>query len=105
MCPVRVIAPSTLRNWAAKYPDAAGALAGWKKAMEARNYGHFVDLRTVWPNADQVEVRSGRTVTVFNIRGNQYRLLTAVHYRGSRCYTLRFMPHDEYDLDRWKEEL
>jgi len=102
---VRVIAPSTLREWGSTYPDAAGAPAGWKKAMEARNYCHFADLRTVWPNADQVQVRSGRTVTVFNLRGNKYRLLTAVHYRGGRCYTLRFLPHREYDLNRWKDEL
>ncbi len=52
--------------------------------MELRNYDHFADLRTVWPDADQVEVKSGRTVTVFKIRGNKYRLLTAIHYRGSR---------------------
>jgi mRNA interferase HigB len=102
---VRVIAPSALRSWSGVHPDAAASLAGWLRVIEARDFAHFAELRMVWPNADQVEVRSGRTVTVFNIRGNRYRLLTALHYRGSRCYLLRFMSHEAYDLARWKDEL
>lgn len=102
---MRVIAPSALRKRSVEHPEAAGALASWRKAIEARDFAHFADFRTVWPGADQVEVESGRSVTVFNIRGNRYHLVTALHYRGNRCYTLRFMTHDEYDLDRWKAQL
>ncbi|HAB19318.1 MAG TPA: hypothetical protein DCE44_23175 [Verrucomicrobiales bacterium] len=44
-------------------------------------------------------------VTVFNLRGHHYRLIAALHYRGQRCYALRFLPHSEHSKNRWKDEL
>lgn len=37
--------------------------------------------------------------TIFNIKGNSYRLLTIVHYRYKRVYIKEFFTHAEYD--RW----
>jgi mRNA interferase HigB len=59
----------------------------------------------VYPHADAVTVASGRTVVVFNIRGNRYRLVTAIHYNRQLVYTLRFMTHAEYSKNRWKDML
>jgi mRNA interferase HigB len=52
-----------------------------------------------------VTVSSGRSVTVFNIRGNDYRLVAAIHYNTQRVYALRVLTHAEYDRDRWKDQL
>jgi mRNA interferase HigB len=41
-------------------------------------------------------------VTVFNIKGIRYRLVTAVHYNTRLVYVLRFLTHAEYDKDDWK---
>jgi mRNA interferase HigB len=65
----------------------------------------LAELRQVYPHADPVGVASGRTVVVFNIRGNRYRLITAIHYNRQVIYTLRFLTHAEYSKDRWKETL
>jgi mRNA interferase HigB len=51
-------------------------------------------------------VSSGNPVVVFNIRGNKYRLIVAIHYRPSgRVFVLRFLTHAEYDKEKWKAEL
>ncbi len=42
---------------------------------------------------------------VFNIAGNQYRLIAAIHFNMQSVYTLRLMTHAEYSKDRWKDEL
>jgi mRNA interferase HigB len=42
---------------------------------------------------------------VFNIAGNKYRLVTAIHYNRQIVYTLRVMTHAEYSRDKWKEQL
>lgn len=50
-------------------------------------------------------VRSGRSVTIFNIAGNAYRLITAIHYNSGKVFVLRFMTHAEYDRQTWKDDL
>ena len=57
------------------------------------------------PSADPVRVTSGRTVVVFNIAGNRYRLLTAIHYNMRKVFILRLLTHAEYTRETWKDEL
>jgi len=52
-----------------------------------------------------VRIKSGRVVTVFNVCGNSYRLITAIHYDKQRVFTLRLLTHADYDKNRWKKEL
>ena len=48
---------------------------------------------------------SGRTVIVFNIAGNHYRLVTAIHFNTQLVYVLQFMTHAAYSRETWKEVL
>ena len=102
---MRLIKPSTLKLWARRHGDAAEALAAWQALVEGNDFPHFVALRRVFPHADQVETESGRTATVFNVKGNRYRLIAALHYNRGICYALRFLTHAEYDKGAWKNEL
>lgn len=102
---VRIIHGGTVKEWAARYSDAAEALSAWLKNAEYAAWKNLLEVRQVYPHADPVAVASGRTVVVFNIRGNRYRLATAIHYNRQVIYTLRFMTHAEYSKDRWKETL
>ncbi len=102
---MRLIKPSTLRQWAERFPDAAGALAAWQRLVEGNPFPHFAALRRVFPYADQVATGSRRTVTVFNVRGNRYRLIAALHYNRRMCFALRFLTHAEYSKGHWETEL
>jgi len=102
---VRIIHGGTVKTWAAKYPEAAESLSAWLKNASQATWNSLANVREVYPHADPVVVSSGRTVVVFNIRGNRYRLITAIHYNRQMIYTLRFMKHAEYSKDRWKENL
>ena len=72
---------------------------------ERADWSNFVDVRQMFVHADPVVVKSGNTATVFNIRGNRYRLITAIHYNTGKVYILRFLSHADYDKDKWKAEL
>lgn len=65
----------------------------------------FVELKRTFPAADQVKVASGRTVLVFNIGGNAFRLMAAVHFNRGLVFALAFMSHAEYSKNRWKDKL
>ena len=102
---VRIIKESSLTDFAVSYPQAETRLAVWRKIVRQEKFRHFADLRLCFRSADQVRVASGNPVVVFNVCGNTYRLICAIHYDTGKVFLLRFLTHAEYDKDRWKAEL
>jgi mRNA interferase HigB len=72
---------------------------------EKARWASLQDVRKDFATADGVTVDSGRVVTVFNISGNNFRLITAIHYNTGAVYVMRFYTHPEYDKGAWKKTL
>lgn len=102
---MRLIKRATLREYARRFPKAAGPLDDWARLALSAAWKNLVDTRKTFPHADQVKVRSSRTVTVFNLRRNDFRLITAIHYDRQRVFILNFLTHAEYSKDAWKNRL
>lgn len=94
---MHVIAKPVLVEFWSRYPDAATALQAWYRTMESRHYTDFNDLRTTFASADYVD-----GLTVFNIGGNKYRLVAAIHYNRRKVYIRAVLTHADYDRGRWK---
>jgi mRNA interferase HigB len=54
-------------------------------------------VRRVYPHADLVG-----NYTVFNIRGNHYRLIAEINYQYQQILIRKILTHKEYDEDTWK---
>ncbi|NET02514.1 MAG: type II toxin-antitoxin system HigB family toxin [Sphaerospermopsis sp. SIO1G1] len=95
---MHVITRKRLNEFAKLYPDTKNALAQWYQVVKENNFGSFVELRQIFPSADQV----GK-LTVFNIGGNKVRLIAAIHYNRKKVYIRAVLTHSEYDEGKWKE--
>ncbi len=102
---MRIIAEGTIRQWAGDHARAAGSLRQWVKVVRLVRWRSFVELRRTFPSADMVIAKSGRKVMVFNVGGNEFRLICAVHFNTEMVFALRFLSHAEYSKDTWKNEL
>ena len=102
---MRIITRKRIREFAELHPEAAEPLEKWAQIVAEAEWENLQEVRQVYPHADAVTVASGNTVTVFNLGGNKYRLIAAVHYNRQRLYVLRLLRHAENDKDRWKETL
>ena len=102
---MRIIKESFLKAAAKEYPRAAEGLADWIELVRGAHWKNPVEMKQAAPEVDPVKARSGRTVYIFNIRRNEFRLIAAVHFNRQLAFTLRFLTHAEYDLHRWKNEL
>jgi mRNA interferase HigB len=89
-------------RFARKHRDAARWLANWVDIATAAAWQDIQDVRRQFPSADGVMLRTHVVVTVFNVKGNEYRLLTIIHYSAQRVVILDVMTHEEYDRNRWK---
>ena len=94
---MRVIAKPALVEFWTKYPDAKNPLEIWYKLMKQGEFTSFADLRSKFGSADIVD-----DLIVFNIGGNKYRLIAAIHFNTGRVYIREFLTHAEYDRDEWK---
>ena len=94
---MHVISMKPLRAFWAEHPDAEEPLRRWLKTAEDAEWDSFAEVRAVFAHADQV----GK-VTVFNVGGNKYRLVAAIHFNRGRLYVRHVLTHAEYDRGQWK---
>jgi len=101
---VRIIKRPTLREFAGRHPKTGRYLDDWQRVVRAAAWNNLADVRRTFPSADLVKVASGRQVTVFNVCGNAFRLIVAMHFDRQRVFVLRLLSHAEYDKENWKAE-
>jgi mRNA interferase HigB len=90
---MRVIAVSTLRDFWAKHPQAETPLRSWFADASRADWKTPADIKAAHRNASFV----GSNRVIFNIKGNDYRLIVAVHYIREMMY-IRFVgTHAEYN--------
>jgi mRNA interferase HigB len=90
---MRIIALKTLRLFWEQHPDARQALQAWYRDAKRATWITPADLRPVYRNATFV----GHNRVVFNIRGNQYRLVVAINYAHGIGYIRFIGSHQDYD--------
>lgn len=87
-----------LREFAAVHRDAVEPLRAWYAIMSKSDFGSFADVKGTFGAADKV----GK-FTVFDIGGNKYRLIVAIHYNRKKVYIRHVLTHGAYDRGGWKE--
>jgi mRNA interferase HigB len=102
---MRIIKRSTLAAYWQRNPQAETGLLSWHKLAKQARWTCLQDVRATFPHADPVRVASGRSVVVFNIAGNKYRLIAAIHYDRQLVFTLMVLSHAEYSKSKWKSVL
>ena len=95
---MRIITKRRIIEFSEKHPDSRNPLSSWYKIISKSIYKSFAELKKTFPSADQV-----KNVTVFNIAGNKYRLIAAIHYNKKIVYIRHILTHKEYDKNNWKE--
>lgn len=59
-------------------------------------------MRLTFPTADGVSLKNGEALTVFNIGGNKYRLITRIRYDFRLINVRIVLTHAECDRNQWK---
>jgi mRNA interferase HigB len=89
-----IVANKTLLNdFVQTHAQSAKPLNRWLAQVEAAEWSNHTELKQMFPSADYV--KNGRYV--FNIAGNNYRIVAVVIFVGG-VMNIRFVgTHSEYD--------
>lgn len=94
---MHVISRKKLVEFSAIHADAETALDTWYRATKTANWHNLVEVKEVFPSADLFGV-----FTVFNIKGNRYRLIAEINYRSGTVFVRHILTHSNYDKGSWK---
>lgn len=100
-----IISPRCAREFWELHPEAESPLRHWLAIVRNADWKTPATMSGTFPSADRVKVDSGRTVWVFNVGGNNYRLIAAIHFNIGKLFILRILNHRDYDREAWKKEL
>jgi mRNA interferase HigB len=96
---MRIISPKLLRQFGAVHPGARKPLKLWLKVTLSADWHSFADVQILLGK----RVDRYKQFVVFDIGGNKYRLIAAIHYNTGLVYVRHVLTHAEYDTDKWKE--
>jgi mRNA interferase HigB len=95
---MHVISRKKLKQAGSRYSALAGPLDAWFRISKKAAWKNLADLRKTFATADAV----GKW-TIFNIKGNQYRLIAEINYTYGRIYVRHVLTHANYDRGGWKQ--
>jgi mRNA interferase HigB len=88
---LRVISKRGIRVFGLVHTQAKLPLLEWYSKMISASFNSFAELKKVFSSVDCVN-----RYTVFDIGGNSYRLIAAIHYKKQICYIRTIWTHAEY---------
>ena len=94
---MHVISKKAWRDVIAADPTLEPSISAWHKIATDATWTSIVDVRQVYPHADFVD-----PYTVFNMKGNTYRLIVKIEYRWQMIFVKHLLTHEEYDKGGWK---
>jgi mRNA interferase HigB len=94
---MHVISRKKLKEAATRHAELQGPLDAWFRIAKKAVWKTLADVRKTFSTADTVG-----NWTVFNIKGNQYRLIAEINYLHGRLYVRHVLTHSEYDRGGWK---
>lgn len=90
---MRVISKKTLQSFIETHPNAKKPIAIWLEIVSKKEWDNPAQIKEVFGSADII--KNGRAV--FNIGGNNFRIVCLMGYRTKRMFVKFVGTHAEYD--------
>ncbi len=96
---MHVISYRRLREFQEQHSNCTDALDNWFKVASKAGWDNLIEVQSTFPQAEAVG-----NFTVFNIKGNTYRLIVSIDYERQLVYVKYVLTHAEYDKEKWKND-
>ena len=90
---MRIITKTSINKYIESNPQSKKALLEWVEKTEAAEWKTFADIKQTFNSVDYV----GQQHYVFNIKGNDYRLVVVIQFTPKNVFIRFIGTHAEYD--------
>ena len=90
---MRVLSKRTLREFWSKHEDCENQLLGWYKEIKLAQFGSSEELLLAFSNIRSI----GNNRYIFNIKGNNYRLVIKANFELKTIWIRFIGTHSQYD--------
>jgi mRNA interferase HigB len=94
-----VISRKKLIEVVKKHGGLAGPLDAWYRVTRQASWKNLRDIRQTWSSTDQVG-----SCNVFNIKGDEYRLISWINFKSQKVFLRHVLTHAEYNKEAWKSD-
>lgn len=91
-----IIGRKLITVFGGSHPNSRKPLSAWEQAIRQTHYSSFGQLKRTFPSTDYVS----HQYTIFNIGGNNYRLIAEVDYSASVVNVKQIWTHAEYSMKK-----
>ena len=95
---MRVLGAEVLDRAAKTHGDLKSSVETWLTVARTAMWKNLNEVRQTWRNTDCVKGK-----TIFNIKGNRYRLIAIVNYASQTIIVKMLVTHAEYSEGRWNK--
>ena len=96
---MHLMAPKQLQQAAFQYPDTKIWVQNFCKTIKLATWQNLIEVQEFFSTAE-----SAGNFTVFNVKGNSYRLILSIDYEAQVAYFKYFLTHAECNKDSWKDD-
>ncbi len=80
-----------------RHARARASIANWEKVVRAAEWENFTELKRTFNSVDYNAPK-----TIFDIAGNNFRLIALVDFKKQLVQVTEVLTHAEYDKGHWK---
>lgn len=95
---MKVLGTEVLDKASRAHRDLPTSIATWLAIVRGAKWKSLNELRQTWRNTDCVKGK-----TIFNIKGNKYRLIASVNYQSQTIIVKDLITHAEYSKREWNK--
>ncbi len=90
---MRIVTLKKIKNYSDKQTNSKLALMDWYEKVSNVSWNNLADIKKEFNSVDYV----GNNRYVFNIKGNNYRLVVIIIFKSNKVYIRFIGTHEEYN--------
>ena len=89
---MRIISNKALQDFSTIHPTSKQILQAWRKIIESRVFSNFAEIKSTFNAVDKMGL-----YFIFDVGGNKYRIICAIHFGTQKLFIRHVFTHKEYD--------